>query len=108
MLAMAAVYLTCEIVLRRRSKGRRGSLDSATRAIVLAPVAIYLTAAVVLSTGSWSILGLTSVLVVVGLPIGLGASHRALRPEAAPSASIVVAVGLSVAGLLAVWLAHAN
>lgn len=104
MLAMALTYLVCEITLRRRTGGRRGPLNWATRPIVLAPLGIYLVAAVILSTGSWSILNLTSVLIVFGLPVALGASYRALRPQAPPGLSTAVAVGLSLLGLATVWL----
>lgn len=104
MLAMAMTYLACEITVRRRTGGQKGPLNGATRPIVLAPLAIYLVAAVILSTGSWSILSLTSVLIVFGLPMALGASYRTLRPESAPGISVAVAVGLSLLGLAAVWL----
>lgn len=104
MLAMAIPYLACEITVRRRTGGRQGPLNWATRPIVLAPLAIYLIAAVIFSTGSWSILNLTSVLNVFALPMALGASYRAFRPESPPGISAAVAVGLSLLGLATVWL----
>lgn len=104
MLVMAATYLICEIAVRRRTGGQKGPLNWATRPIVLAPLGIYLVAAVILSTGSWSILNLTSVLIVFGLPVVLGAAYRAFRPDQPAGIGAVVAVGLSVLGLMAVWV----
>ncbi len=104
MLAMALTYLACEITLRKRTGGQKGPLNWATRPIVLAPLGIYLTAAVIFSTGSWSILNLTSVLIVFGLPVALAASYRAFRPEVPLGISAAVAVGLSLLGLATVWL----
>lgn len=104
MLAMAATYLICEITVRRRTGGRQGPLNWATRPMVLIPLGIYLVAAVVLSTGSWSILNLTSVLIVFGLPVALGASYRAFAPDSPPGFGAAAAAGLSALGLMAVWV----
>lgn len=104
MLTMALTYLACEIILRRRSGGRRGPLNFATRPIVLAPLGIYLVAALIFSTGSWSILNLTSVLIVFGLPMALGACYRGFRPDDPPGLGAAVAVAASLLGLATVWV----
>lgn len=105
-MVMALIYLFSEIFLRRASNGQRGPLNFATKPVVLMPLAVYLVAALVLSTASWNILNLTSVLIVFALPMALGASYRGFRPEAPYGASVVIAVSLSILGLVSVWVGY--
>ena len=99
---MALAYLASEILLRRQSGGRKGPLNFGTRPIVLLPLAIYLIAAVVLSTASWNILNLTSVLIVFALPMALGAAVRGFLPNMHPAAPAAVSAALSLFGLFCV------
>lgn len=106
MVVMALTYMGCEVRLRRSSGGQRGPLNYATKSIVLVPFGIYVIAAVVLSTASWNILNLTSILIVFALPMALGASYRAFtspEPRLGPPA---VAATLSFAGLCTVALGY--
>jgi hypothetical protein len=102
LIAMALAYLASEVFLRRRSGWEKGPLNFGTRPIVFAPLAIYLIAAVVLSTASWNILNLTSVLIVFALPMALGAAVRGFRPSIHPALPALVAAGLSLVGLFSV------
>ncbi|MGB7449911.1 MAG: hypothetical protein WA892_12395 [Ornithinimicrobium sp.] len=102
LLAMAVAYLASEVVLRRKSGWTKGPLNFGTRAIVFTPLAIYLVAAVVLSTASWNILNLTSVLIVFALPMALGAAFRGFLPHVHPGAPALLAGALSLLGLFCV------
>jgi hypothetical protein len=102
LLVMAVLYLGSEVILRRRSGWEKGPLNFGTKPIVFTPLAIYLVAAVVLSTASWNILNLTSVLIVFALPMALGAAIRGFRPSLHPAAPALVAGGLSLLGLICV------
>ncbi|MGB3763511.1 MAG: hypothetical protein WA966_09825 [Ornithinimicrobium sp.] len=106
LLAMALTYLVSEVLLRRGSGWEKGPLNYATKPVVLLPLGVYLVAALVLSTASWNILNLTSVLIVFGLPMALGASYRGFRPEAPRAASAMIAGSLSVLGLVSVWVGY--
>ncbi|MGC1208408.1 MAG: hypothetical protein WA880_10695 [Ornithinimicrobium sp.] len=106
LLAMALIYLASEILLRRASDWSKGPLNYATKPVVLFPLGVYLVAALVLSTASWNILNLTSVLIVFGLPMALGASYAGFRPEAPRGASAAIAVSLSALGLVSVWVGY--
>lgn len=106
MVVMALVYLGSEVTLRRSSGGQRGPLNYSTKSIALVPLGIYLIAAVVLSTASWNILNLTSILIVFALPVALGASYRAFtspEPRLGPPA---LAGLLSLLGLFSVALGY--
>jgi len=106
LVVMALVYLGSEVTLRRSSGGQRGPLNYSTWVIALVPLGIYLIAAVVLSTASWNILNLTSILIVFALPWALGASFRAFtspEPRLGPAA---LAGGLSLVGLFTVALGY--
>ncbi|CAN5464981.1 hypothetical protein BH23ACT6_BH23ACT6_06030 [soil metagenome] len=105
-MAMAVTYLASEVVLRRRTRWEKGPLHYGTKPVVLAPLGVYLVAALILSTASWNILNLTSVLIVFALPMALGACYRGFRPEDPRTASAVVAIGLSLFGLFSVWLGY--
>ncbi|HKJ10838.1 MAG TPA: hypothetical protein VJ976_00460 [Ornithinimicrobium sp.] len=102
LLTMALAYLASEVILRRRTVGGKGPLNFGTRPIVFTPLAIYLIAAVVLSTASWNILNLTSVLIVFALPMALGAAARGFRPDMHPAVPAVIAGALSLFGLFSV------
>ncbi len=106
LIAMALVYLISELLLRRASGWEKGPLNYATKPVVLLPLGVYMVAALVLSTASWNILNLTSVLIVFGLPMALGASYRGFRPEAPRVASATIAVTLSALGLVSVWVGY--
>ncbi len=106
LLGMALTYLVSEILLRRASRWEKGPLNYATKPVVLLPLGVYLVAALVLSTASWNILNLTSVLIVFGLPMALGASYAGFRREAPRAASATIAVSLSVLGLVSVWVGY--
>lgn len=106
LMVMALGYLLSEVLLRRRTHGEKGPLNFATRPVVLVPLGVYLVAALVLSTASWNILNLTSVLIVFGLPMALGASYRGFRPEAPEMAPATLAAALSIFGLVSVWVGY--
>ncbi len=103
---MALAYLASEILLRRASGWAKGPLNYAIKPVVLLPLAVYVVAAFVLSTASWNILNLTSVLIVFGLPMALGASYRGFRPEASRASCTAIAVSLSMLGLVSVWAGY--
>lgn len=98
----ATWYLVAEVRLRRRSRMARGVLDSFRWQVLLPPVLIYLIAAVVLSVGSWSILGLTAFLIVPVLPAVIGMSWLALDPDRPLGQGLALAGGLGVLGVVAV------
>ncbi len=106
MVVMALTYLGCEIRLRRSSGSQRGPLNYSTKSIVLVPFGIYLIAAVVLSTASWNILNLTSILIVFALPMALGASYRAFTSPEPRLGPVAVAATLSFLGLFTVFLGY--
>lgn len=106
MVVMALVYLGCEVTLRRSSGGQRGPLNYSTKSIALVPLGIYVIAAVVLSTASWNILNLTSILIVFALPVALGASYRAFTSAEPRLGPLALAGGLSLFGLFAVALGY--
>ncbi len=105
-MAMALTYLLSEVVLRRRTGWLKGPLNYGTKPVVLLPLAVYIVAATILSTASWNILNLTSVLIVFALPMALGASYRGFRPQTAPATPVIIAVGLSLFGLTCVGLGY--
>jgi len=102
LIAMAVAYLASEVLLRRRSGWEKGPLNFGTKPIVFGPLAIYVIAAVVLSTASWNILNLTSVLIVFALPMTLGAAARGFVPSMHPAVAPLIAAGLSLLGLFCV------
>lgn len=104
LICYAAWYLVAEFRLRRSSRMARGVLDSFRWQILVPPVLVYLVAAVVLSVGSWSILGLTAFLIVPVLPAVIGMSWLALDPDRPLGQGLALAGGLSVLGVVAVWL----
>ena len=106
LMAMALTYLLCEFVLRRRTGWAKGPLNYGTKPVVLLPLAVYVVAALILSTASWNILNLTSMLIVYALPMALGASYRGIRPQTSPATPVVIAVGLSLVGLVSVGLGY--
>lgn len=105
-MVMALGYLFSEFFLRRRSNWEKGPLNFATKPVVLVPLGVYLVAALVLSTASWNILNLTSVLIVFALPMALGAAYRGFRPEAPAVAPATIAAALSIFGLVSVWVGY--
>ncbi|MGB3187374.1 MAG: hypothetical protein WBG36_04380 [Ornithinimicrobium sp.] len=106
LMAMALIYLLSEVLLRRRTGWAKGPLNYGTKPVVLLPLAVYIVAAVILSTASWNILNLTSMLIVFALPMALGASYRGFRPDTPLATPAIIAVGLSLLGLTFVGLGY--
>lgn len=120
MITEAVLYLAVEVRLRLRSRWTEGALDHADRGVVLGPLVTFLVAALFFSTGGWDLLRLPGILTVLGLPIALGAAFRALRgdrelldadgrglPAARRWQPTLVAVALSLVGLLGLWISRA-
>ncbi|MCE0485962.1 hypothetical protein [Ornithinimicrobium sediminis] len=103
-LVMSVAYLTSEVVLRRRSSWERGPLNWATRPIALVPLAIYALAVAGFAQADLALFNLTSILIVLLLPITLGASYRAFRPDGPEWVPPTLAAALSLFALFAIWL----
>lgn len=101
---MALAYLVSEWRIRRETRWKEGPLNALTLRIAAMPFLVYVVGAVILSTGGWSILNLTSFLVIVALPLALAGAVRWFRPEERASVAQLVALSLSLLGLTAVWL----
>ncbi|QDO90096.1 hypothetical protein FNH13_18655 [Ornithinimicrobium ciconiae] len=106
LIVLAAWYLGVEVTLRRRSRWARGVLDSFRWQVLIGPALVYAVSAVILSVGSWSILSLTSTLIVLVLPALCAVSWLALRPDRPVGLAVALSVALSLVGVAAVGLAR--
>lgn len=104
LLALAAWYLGVELTLRRRSRWSRGVLDSFRWQVLVGPAVVYAVSAVIFSVGSWSILSLTSTLIVLVLPAMCSMSWLALDPDRPVGHGVALSVLLSLLGVTAVGL----
>lgn len=106
LVVLAAWYLGGELMLRRRSRWARGVLDSFRWPVLVGPALLYAVSAVIFSVGSWSILSLTSTLIVLVLPTMCAITWLALAPDRRPvGLAAALSVVLSLTGLTAVGLA---
>ncbi|USQ79768.1 hypothetical protein [Ornithinimicrobium faecis] len=106
LVVLAAYYLGVEVLLRRRSRWSQGVLNHFRWEVLAPPVVIYLVAAVIFSVGSWSILDLTSVLIIPVLPAVVGMSWLALDPDRPVGQGVAVSACLALIGVAAVGLAR--
>lgn len=104
LLVLAAWFLGAELVLRRRSRWAQGALNHFHWQVALPPLILYVVAAVLFSVGSWSILSLTSFLIALVLPAVISMAWLGLDPRRPVLHGAGLAAGLSVLGVVAVWL----